>query len=283
MRIVIWALVGLNAIAAVLVAAGFALPAASPPEPPGPAPSATRLELLSELPSPPARLDELAEAAPPLGDSPGFPDATPSEPASPPEAPATAKLAAGSEPPPLAQSPGSAPKPDPKADAPAPVADSKPASPSAPASALPDQNAPACFRTAEFAPDAKPRIEGSLHAAGFEQVAVRSTNRARYWVYWSGERGAADGIEQALRAAGVKDWYRAGGGAGATISLGVYGQADGARLRQRQLAAKGVEADIAERYPPQARLRLQITAPPSAVEAAMGGLTRDGVRLEPCP
>jgi hypothetical protein len=141
---------------------------------------------------------------------------------------------------------------------------------------------PACFRTAAFAPDAQQRVEAALRDAGFEQAVVKSTLRPRYWVYWTGAPGAAAGVEQALKAAGARDWYRVGGAREATISLGVYGQVDGARRRQRQLAAYGVEAKVKERYAAQARLRWQVSASPVAVETAQEALKRQGVGLEAC-
>jgi hypothetical protein len=108
--------------------------------------------------------------------------------------------------------------------------------------------------------------------------------RSRHWVYWTGTADAATQIEERLQAAGVRDWYRLRAADGTVrISLGVYGQADGARRRQRELAAKAIQTQISERYAPQARLRWTVTATAAAVAAASDSLRAQGLQLEACP
>lgn len=304
MRMLVWVLLALNGVAAVLWGLGFSVPATSRPESPQPTLSAKRLELLSELPSPPARLDVQEEALPPplaLADTPlaapadqapadeaaGAPTPAPVSPAAAP--PADASVATVAAPTVAVPAPTAAsedPEPTKPAATPvneAPVAEAATATPATrPAAPIEAPDGPACFRTAAFAPDEQQRVEAALREAGFEQALVKSMLRPRYWVYWSGAPGAVAGVEQALKAAGVRDWYRVGGAREATISLGVYGQVDGARRRQRQLAANGVEAKVRERYAAQARLRWQISASPAAVETAREALKRQGVGLEAC-
>lgn len=319
MRIMLWSLLALNGVAALLWIVGVSVPPASRPAVAPPTLTAKRLELLSELPSPPARLaapddalpppiaptDEAMPAAARDGDAPQA-DAA-STPAvgvapAPSDAPVAATGASGaaastqvdtgasavgaaSPSPPAVNEPPPAPKQvPPLAQAPenaAPVPVGAEPSPNA-AAAAPGAGA-TCFRTAEFASDAKERVEAALRAAGFGQAKLKSSVRPHYWVYWSGTPGAAAGVEQALKTAGVRDWYRVGGAREAVLSLGVYGQADGARRRQSQLAAKGVETTVAERYAAAARLRWQISASPAAVESAQAVLQRQGVSLAPCP
>jgi hypothetical protein len=59
MRTMLWLLLLLNGVAALVWMAGFSLPARPVAEPAAPTPSAKRLQLLSELPAPPQRLDSL--------------------------------------------------------------------------------------------------------------------------------------------------------------------------------------------------------------------------------
>lgn len=309
MKIMLWSLLALNGVAALLWMAGVTVPATSRPQAPPPALAAQRLELLSELPVPPARLAESDDELPPSiaptdGPTPAIvPDTpqadaaaapAPASAAAPSGAPVAATGAAGGE---AASSPVAGvespvevtpPAPQaapPPADVAQPSQNSPPADASAPpadAVAVAPGTAPTCFRTPEFAPDARERVEGALRGAGFEQVALKSSVRPRYWVYWSGTPGAAGQVEQALKTAGVRDWYRVGGGRDATISLGVYGQMDGARRRQRELAAKGIQATVGERYAAQARLHWQVTAPAAAVESARAQLERQRVSLKAC-
>lgn len=328
MKILLWSLLALNGLAAALWLSGFSLPATPRPEPAAPTLTAKRLELLSELPSLPPRIDaQSAESAPieagPQATDPSVtaPPAAETSPANAPDAPAAADaappatlaseepvpapaVAEQNRPPPENAAPQAAPAP-----AAAPVSD-VPDAASAPAATPPavaDGNAadagssapqatpaanatvtavpdvPVCHRTAAVAPEAKDRIGAAVREAKLGESVLKSSVRSRYWVYWRGAPADAAGIEAALKAAGVKDWYRVGGASEATISLGVYGQAEGARRRQRELAAKVIQASIDERYPAQARLRWQITARPSAVAAAAADLALAGVRLERCP
>ena len=52
---------------------------------------------------------------------------------------------------------------------------------------------------------------------------------------------------------------------------------------EKALAAAGVQAQIDERYAPQAMLRWTVNATPAQVAAASPGLADKGVRLERCP
>lgn len=317
MRLMLWSLLALNGVAAALWLAGVTVPAASRPAAPPPALAAKRLELLSELPSPPPRIST-ADDGLPQSPGPSLWESTPAAPetaAPPDDAPQAPKVeddpgtavavprvddavapspSASSAPPsagatePAALAP--APKPEPKpiepvaTTVPAPATVAAPAAPSGTSTAaagMPD--GVACYRTAEFAPDARERIAGALQKAGLAPADLKSSVRPRYWVYWSGGPGAVGGVEQALKAGGVKDWYRVGAQPAMIISLGVYGQADGARRRQRELAAKGVEATVAERYAQAARQRWQVKASAASVESARATLAGAGVRLEACP
>ena len=312
MRIMIWSLLALNGMVAALWLSGATVPVVSRPAASPPALTAKRLELLSELPSPPHRLgaqnDErpqqaataLQESSPAAAngaaqfstpvesaapeDSPGAAEAAPRAQDTPPPAmsgsPASLSAGAGD---PVAQQMPPQPIKSASAAAPGPAAVDTPAAPStAPAAADVEPDGAACFRTAEFAPDARERIAAALQEAGLRPADLKSSVRPRYWVYWSGAPGAATNVERALKAAGLKDWYRVGGAREATISLGVYGQAAGARRRQSQLAARGVEAAVAERYAAAARLRWQVNASTAAVESARAELEGAGVRLESC-
>ena len=273
MRIMLWSLLALNGVAALLWMAGVIVPAASPQAVPPPTLTAKRLELLSELPSPPARLATHEDALPSSFASPDAPLPAPPQDALPGETgdvrgPAIASASSDTAVGEAAASNGasgssqtdgavpvteSVPQPQQSISAALPASESAPAgvsgqpesakvSPPAGAQGAVAQSAAAptsesCFRTAEFAPDARERVEAALSAAGFEKVELLSSVRPRYWVYWSGAPSAATGVEQALKTAGVRDWYRVGGAREATISLGVYGQAEGAQRRQSQLAA----------------------------------------------
>lgn len=319
MRLMLWVLLALNGVAAALWLAGVKVPAASHPAAEPPALSAKRLELLSELSSPPPRLgaqDDAMQQSPQALSRESTPDADETgaqATAAAPEAPksedavaaVTSALAIDKAVPPPVDGSGPAaapaqpapePQPVPKpatpeppiaptaAVAPAPAAAQAPAVLGGePATAAEAPDRVACYRTTEFAPDARERVEAALQEAGLTPADIKSSVRPRYWVYWSGAPAAAGEVEQALKAAGVKDWYRVGSGREATISLGVYGQMDGARRRQRELAGKGIQAEVAERYAPQARQRWQLKATRSTVESAKATLARAGVRLEACP
>lgn len=325
MRLMLWSLLALNGVAAALWLAGVTVPAASRPAPPPPALAAKRLELLSELPSPPPRIgaqdDELpqspapalsqsapaaAEGAAPPGDAPQatrVEDDPGTAMALPPVDDAVAPAPSASSAPPSvgATEPAAlppAPKPEPKSEPTPESTPIKPAATAVPATATVAAPATpsgtsraaggtpdgvACYRTAEFAPDARERIAGALLTAGLAPADLKSSVRPRYWVYWRGGPGAVGEVEQALKSGGVKDWYRVGAAPDVIISLGVYGQAEGARRRQRELAAKGVEATVAERYAQAARQRWQVKASAASVESARATLAGAGVRLEACP
>jgi hypothetical protein len=312
MKIVLWWLLALNGLAAAVWLSGFDWPAASRPEPAAPTLAAKRLELLSELPSLPPRIDEQSEMSAHRGDG---PDAV-AQPVTEPPVPETSAADAPGAPttdtaPPAPPVPG-APQGEPLADAASaapqaategPETASAPAMPSAAlddgatastpsalgttsvtdANVAAEQDAPVCHRTAAVAPEAKDRIGAAVRGAKLGEPVLKSSLRPRYWVYWSGASADASSVEEALKSAGVKDWYRVGGASKAMISLGVYGQDERARRRQRELAAKAIQATVEQRYPATARLRWQITARPSSVAAAAADLARAGVRLERCP
>lgn len=325
MRLMLWSLLALNGVAAALWLFGITVPGTSRPAAEPPALTARRLELLSELPSPPPRLGAQGEALsqPPEALSPQstpLADATATPPAAAPDVPESADVGAVDTPAPAADDAvlAAAPVSPPvngteapaakKAPAPQPQPESKPeptpvaaASPVATVAATPvaAQNPPApggesatagdapdrvaCYRTAEFAPNAKERIEATLQKAGLTPTDLKSSVRPRWWVYWTGAPAAADHVEQLLKAAGVKDWYRVSSGRETTLSLGVYGQVEGARRRQQELAVKGIQATVAERYAAQARQRWLVRAPSAAVESARATLASGGVQLEACP
>ncbi|GAB4359174.1 MAG: hypothetical protein Kow0073_17970 [Immundisolibacter sp.] len=158
---------------------------------------------------------------------------------------------------------------------------------SVPAS-TPSQAAPEkllCYRTAALSGDAYQAAGANLRMAGFDRLALQPQNRARprYWVYWEGTVDQVGQVEARLRAAAVQDWYRLRmPGRQARLALGVFGQRGGALRRQRALAAAGVQAQIDERYAPQALLRWIVDATPAQVTAANPDLAAKGIRLEPC-
>lgn len=291
MRTMLWLLLLLNGVAAAVWMAGFSLPARPVAEPAAPTPSAKRLQLLSELPAPPQRLDSLPLDGVMAADltDPGSAievDTPAPEPAAAPVVePSIVTLAAPVE----AATEPSAPK---RA---LPVTDTAPSTePGSTQLALsvPDMAAPpsgdaaVCYRTAALAGDAYEAAGALLRQAGLGEAVLQPQDRARsrHWVYWTGSAAAATEVEERLRAAGVRDWYRLRGADGTVrISLGVYGQADGARRRQRELAAKAIQTQISERYAPQARLRWTVTATAAAVAAASDSLRAQGLQLEACP
>lgn len=336
MKILLWLLLALNALVAAVWLSGFSLPAKPPLDAQLPTLTAKRLELLSELPALPPRLDaqpddslsgasgpDVVAPAPTSLDGnvpqavasseapvPGatLPSAQPTpapaamSPAEPAPEPAQAAALPDALPGPesaLGPAPVAAPQavtvptspPDggahlsdlPQTGAPPPDAVATPPATPAPSTGLQAgaTDTLACYRTAAVAPDANERIGAAVREAKLGEPVLKSQGRPRFWVYWGGSADAVAGVEERLKAAGVKDWYRVGG-ADTMISLGVYGQADGARRRQRELAAKAIQSRIDERYPPQARLHWQIMALPAAVDAAKADLERRGVRLEAC-
>ena len=291
MRTMLWLLLLLNGVAALVWMAGFSLPARPVAEPAAPTPSAKRLQLLSELPAPPQRLDSLPLDGVMAADltDPGSAieaDTPAPEPAAAPVVePSIVTLAAPVD----AATEPSAPK---RA---LPVTDTAPSTePGSTQLALsvPDTAAPpsvdaaVCYRTAALTGHAYEAAGALLRQAGLGEVVLQPQDRARsrHWVYWTGSAAAAAEVEERLRAAGVRDWYRLRGADGTVrISLGVYGQADGARRRQRELATKAIQTQISERYAPQARLRWTVTATAAAVAAASDSLRAQGLQLEACP
>lgn len=291
MRTMLWLLLLLNAALASLWMAGFSVPARPVAEPTAPTPSAKRLQLLSELPAPPQRLDSL-----PLD---GVMAADVTDPGSaaevdtpPPDLAAGNLLAATAVEPSivtLAAPVETATEPSaPKLAL--PVTETAPSTklgPSAPDMATPPPaDAAVCYRTAALAGDAYEAAGALLRQVGLGEPVLQPQDRARsrHWVYWAGAADAATQVEERLQAAGVRDWYRLRAADGTVrISLGVYGQADGARRRQRELAAKAIQTQISERYAPQARLRWTTTATAAAVAAASDNLRAQGLQLEACP
>lgn len=269
MKTLVWLLLALNVVAAALGIAGFALPAAAPPAEPPAAPDARRLQLLSELPTLPPRLDVPAAA-----------ELTGGEVAITPPAIAPVPAAADSSAPVEQSVPPTAP-----VDM-ASAADNSGAEPDTAPGDTTDSTTARCFRTAVLGAEAYQASGVALREAGFGEAALRAEGgaRPRYWVYWDGKAAELEAVEARLKSAGARDWYRTRGPDGATrLSMGVYGQADGARRRQRELAAKGVQAAIAESYRPPARLRWTVTATAAAVADARGRLNAKGVSLEACP
>jgi hypothetical protein len=304
MKTVLWVLLALNGLLAVVWLAGLSLPPQPVAELTVPAPSAKPLQLLSELPALPPRLDAL-----PADD--GISSGAPQEDVLPPDEPpavqipstepqiahstslpaarspepvavvveSTAQAAAPASPPPAKPTPAKPPaamEPTPPVEVtPAPIMADPPVA-----------DGVVCYRTAALAGDVYEAAGQALRGADLGDPVLQPQDRARprHWVYWTGAADEQAGIEERLKAAGVRDWYRLRAADGVLrISLGVYGQADGARRRQHELAAKGIQTQISERYTPQARLRWTFTAPAAAVAAARDSLQRQGVRLEVCP
>lgn len=291
MRTMLWLLLLLNGVLASLWMAGFSVPARPVAEPTAPTPSAKRLQLLSELPAPPQRLDSLPLDGVMAADvtDPGSAAEVDTPPpdlaagnllAAPVIEPSIVTLAAPVE---TATEP-SAPQ------LALPVTETAPSTKlgrSAPDTATPPPaDAAVCYRTAALAGDAYEAAGALLRQVGLGEPVLQAQDRARsrHWVYWTGTADAATQIEERLQAAGVRDWYRLRAADGTVrISLGVYGQADGARRRQRELAAKAIQTQISERYAPQARLRWTVTATAAAVAAASDSLRAQGLQLEACP
>lgn len=291
MRTMLWLLLLLNGMLALAWMAGFSVPARPVAEPTAPTPSAKRLQLLSELPAPPQRLDSLpldgvmaADVTDPGSavevDTLALEHAAGNLLAAPAVEPSIVTLAAPVE---TATEPG-APK---LALSVTETATSTKVGPSAPDMATPPPaDAGVCYRTAALAGDAYEAAGALLRQVGLGEPVLQAQDRARsrHWVYWTGTADAATQVEERLQAAGVRDWYRLRAADGTVrISLGVYGQADGARRRQRELAAKAIQTQISERYAPQARLRWTVTATAAAVAAASDGLRAQGLQLEACP
>lgn len=286
MRTMLWLLLLLNGVLALVWMAGLSVPARPMAEPTAPTPSAKRLQLLSELPAPPQRLDSLpldgvmaADVTDP-GSAVEVDTPAPELVAAPAVEPSVVTLTAPVE---TATEPG-APK------LALPVTETAPSTklgPSAPDTATPPPaDVAVCYRTAALAGDAYEAAGALLRQVGLGEPVLQPQDRARsrHWVYWTGAADAATQVEERLQAAGVRDWYRLRAADGTVrISLGVYGQADGARRRQRELAAKAIQTQISERYAPQARLRWTVTATAAAVAAASDGLRAQGLQLEACP
>ncbi len=300
MRMAMWVLLALNGLAAAVWLAGVSVPPRSVVELTVSSPSAKPLQLLSELPALPPRLDMPPVDSGVMSGMPGEGAAAAPE-TSGIQAPVAGSQIAVTAPLPAAESPAQAapvaesiPTTRPAAPAEAqPAQASAPAVPEPPADASvapvttdqPAPDSPTCYRTAALSGDTYEAAGTALRAADLGEPALQPQDRARprYWVYWAGAADELAGIEERLKAAGVRDWYRLRAADGMPrISLGVYGQADGARNRQRELAGKAIQAQISSRYPPQAKLRWTVLASPALVEAAKDRLQGQGVRLEPC-
>lgn len=304
MRTLSWLLLALNGLAAAAWLAGFSVPPKPVAELTMSAPSVKPLQLLSELPALPPRLDTLpADYGAPPGalEEGGVPPAEPpavEAPGSP--TPVAEPQIAQNGPPPVAPSP--APDATAATETPMPTPPDKAATAKPPVSAdpeppvdatatpittgLPVGDGVACYRTAALAGDVYEAAGTALREADLGEPTLQPQDRARprHWVYWTGAVDELASIEERLKAAGVRDWYRLRTADGMLrISLGVYGQADGARRRQRELAAKAIQTQISEHYTPQARLRWTFTAQPAAVDAVKDRLQGQGVRVEACP
>lgn len=304
MKTVLWLLLALNGLAAAVWLAGFSVPPKPVAELTIPAPSAKPLQLLSELPALPPRLDTLPAdygvppdapeegglppAQPPAVEVPGSP-----APVAEPQVPQNAPLPVASSPAPDATAAKETPMPTPPDKAatakPPVLADPEPpvdATATPVTTGLPVGDGTACYRTAALAGDVYEAAGTALREAGLGEPTLQPQDRARprHWVYWAGAADELTSIEERLKAAGVRDWYRLRTDDGMLrISLGVYGQADGARRRQRELAAKAIQTQISEHYTPQARLRWTFTAQPATVDAVKDRLQGQGVRVEACP
>ncbi len=295
MKKILWLLLILNGLAGAAWLAGFSLPSKPTAQQAAPTQDAKRLQLLSELPRLPPRTGELGitadaplgaaddgEASPASGEprlsSPPVVDpAGSAEPASAPAEPAN-----GSERPPVVavvpETPASASGASPAAQPPAATAITEPSS-------VPD-GGPLCYRTGFLSGDKHEAAGASLRKAGVSDLKLSQRGRARprYWVYWSGSLGEVGAVEQALKSAAMRDWYRfRGSEGGAGISLGVFGQRSTAQKHQRNLAAKGIQAQIGERYAPQAQLRWTFTVDAAAADTLKASMQRQGVSLEICP
>lgn len=282
MRKLPWLLLALNGVVAGLWLAGFAVPPSAPLAPPSLAPSAKSLQLLSELPSLPPRLD----APPPSPNDPVSPQTVAPSGAADDGPGALAQQAVASEP--HGEQAAVETPPSPVAPVvPAQEASSQlatPAAADAPASGV--AQGPVCYRTPELGGDAYEAAGRALREAalGDPVLQPQSGARARYWVYWEGSAAQVEAVEARLKAAGIRDWYRLRGNGGKSLlSMGVYGQQDGAQRRQSQLAAKDVPTQISARYRPQARLRWTVTTTAAAVQAARDRLQAQGVVLDSCP
>lgn len=297
MRAMVWILLVLNGLAAGAWLSGITVPAPAPQEPSLSGGASAPLRLLSELPHPPRLLDSSLPDVAMTGDSP-FADSEPAgqdgdsapsvetPPVATQEASVSATPAASEAREPMSiPAQGSAEQADAAEALPevaaasslSPVQQQEPAAPVA---------EPVCYRTAALSGDVYQAAGESLRAAGVNTLDLQPLGEARprYWVYWSGDVDQVGAIEARLKAAAVRDWYRMRmPGRAAKLALGVYGQKAGARTRQRALAEKGVQAQIDERYPPQAMLRWTVNATPAQVAAASAGLADEGVRLERCP
>lgn len=291
MRTMVWVLLLLNGVVAAVWLSGVTVPAAAPQTLSLSGSESAPLRLLSELPQPPRLLD-IAEPgdgviadSDPVEQGQGLVAEVHASPVAAAAVPTVASAAAEAPEPTSATAQGSAEQPD----ATEPV-DETPAAASSHVD--PDQESgaavtgPVCYRTAALSGDVYQAAGASLRAAGFDTLDVQPLNgaRPRYWVYWSGDVAQVGAVEARLRSAAVRDWYRMRmPGREARLALGVYGQMSGARSRQRALAGKGVQAQVDERYAPQASLRWVVHAAPAQVESVEAGLIADGVRLERCP
>lgn len=134
--------------------------------------------------------------------------------------------------------------PVPAAASPAPAAPA-PARPSATVSA-----AESCQRFGPFA-DAAAReaAQAALGALGASVRAVPAAGKARGWKVFlppQPSREAAQALAARLQAAGVRDLFVLSAGADANgIALGRFSSEAGARRRAEELAAKGVQAQVA--------------------------------------
>ena len=304
MRTVLWLLLTLNGLVAVVCLAGFSVPTRPVAALTAPTPSAKPLQLLSELPALPPRLDTLpaddgiSSGAPQEGVVPLDEPPAVQIPIAEPQIAQGTSLPAARPPEPIAvavdtKAKTEAPRPPPPAKpvpaTPLAVTDATPPADVTPAPIMADPPAAdgtVCYRTAALAGDVYEAAGQALRGADLGDPVLQPQDRARprHWVHWTGAADEQAGIEERLKAAGVRDWYRLRAADGMLrISLGVYGQADGARRRQRELAAKAIQTQISERYTPQARLRWTFTAQPAAVAAAKDKLQSQGVRLEACP
>jgi hypothetical protein len=284
MKKLLWLLLILNGLVAAVWLAGFSLPSKPVAGLVAPTQDAKRLQLLSELPRLPPRTGELevaTDTSSGLADARPSPDAGSAEPPSNSAAVTDAGLAESANAP---AEPGTGNEVSPEAIVPA-------MSPAATTTTVPEPTnvpaaAPLCYRTGLLTSGKHEAVGAELRKAGVSDLKLSERGRAqpRYWVFWSGSLDEVEAVEQTLKSAVVRDWYRfRGTGGGAGISLGVFGQRGTAQQHQRNLAAKGVHAQIGERYAPQAQLRWTFSVEVAAVDTLKASMRRQGVSLEACP
>lgn len=142
--------------------------------------------------------------------------------------------------------------------------------------------------------DAAHAAADALAAAGLtaRPRAVDSSERLGYWVHTppSPDRAAATAVVEALRRAGVRDFYVVvDGDAVNAVSLGVFREQAGAEQHAGRLRALGFDVEVGERLRQSTAWWLDFPAPaggsPAAaavVDLALGGDTPLVLQPRPC-